>query len=281
MEKQPQLAERIPLEGTINTRDLGGYRAAENRIIRHRRVIRTDNLSHLTPKDIVYCQKVLDAHFDIDLRSKSEIAGQQDKAIPGCQLILCPITDDLNNGTPAHPHEEFIVDRPNVQGIIDYLFTIDPHGDALTAMEKSYRDFIRTPFGIEHYRIFLHVLLQNRNGCVLFHCADGKDRAGVAAALFLSALGVSRADVISDYLATNCYTQKKADAVEQYLRNDAHLKDETVIASVKAIAGVRTNWIEAALNEIDTRFGGMDAYLTGPMALSASDLISLRDNYLI
>ena len=35
---------------------------------------------------------------------------------------------------------------------------------------------------------------------VLFHCAAGKDRTGVVAALLLAVLGVSRGDIVEDYL---------------------------------------------------------------------------------
>ena len=43
----------------------------------------------------------------------------------------------------------------------------------------------------------------------LFHCTAGKDRAGFAAAITLIALGVSKADVINDYMKTNAFTRRK------------------------------------------------------------------------
>ena len=61
-----KLSLRIPLEGTINTRDLGGFETSDKRHIKYKRIIRTDNLSRLTPKDISYFHNVLDARFDVD-----------------------------------------------------------------------------------------------------------------------------------------------------------------------------------------------------------------------
>ena len=38
---------------------------------------------------------------------------------------------------------------------------------------------------------------------MVFHCAAGKDRTGLVAALLLAALGVSEADILDDYELTN------------------------------------------------------------------------------
>ena len=43
----------------------------------------------------------------------------------------------------------------------------------------------------------------------VFHCLWGKDRTGVAAALLLSALGVSQADVVDDYMLTEQYRSQQ------------------------------------------------------------------------
>ena len=51
------------------------------------------------------------------------------------------------------------------------------------------------------YRKML-VLLTESKTPLLFHCAAGKDRTGVAAALILSLLGVSDQDIVKDYLLT-------------------------------------------------------------------------------
>jgi protein-tyrosine phosphatase len=275
-----KLSLRIPLEGTINTRDLGGFETSDKRHIKYKRIIRTDNLSRLTPKDISYFHNVLDARFDVDFRSHSEICGKNDKEIPNCQYIYCPITDDLNSGKRQHPHEEFIVDSPNISGLINYIFTISHDGDVTSSMEQSYRDFVGLPYGIEHYRIFMNVLLKNKEGSVLFHCADGKDRAGIGCALFLSALGVDKETILKDYLKTNVYTKEKADRRAKYLREDCHMTNEKVINSVYMLAGVRENWIKAAFDEINTKFQGIDNYLHNQLELSDSDLKDLKSNYL-
>ena len=47
------------------------------------------------------------------------------------------------------------------------------------------------------------VLLNHEDGAVLFHCTGGKDRAGTAAVLLLSALGADREVILRDFALTN------------------------------------------------------------------------------
>ena len=58
------------------------------------------------------------------------------------------------------------------------------------------------PFGNPAYRALFGAIRAGQTP-ILFHCTAGKDRTGVAAALILKALGVSREDIVEDYLLTN------------------------------------------------------------------------------
>jgi len=78
---------------------------------------------------------------------------------------------------------------------------------------------------------------------IYFHCTYGRDRTGVVAAVVLRALGVSRADVMQDYL----------------------ISQQTV--------GAYPASLEAVLDEIDRR--GIDAYLAAS-GVSAEQLEVLR-----
>jgi hypothetical protein len=53
----------------------------------------------------------------------------------------------------------------------------------------------------------LEILADPNAGPVVFHCAAGKDRTGVLAALVLSAAGVEPADIVADYVATAAHLE--------------------------------------------------------------------------
>lgn len=273
-----KLGERYPLEGTLNTRDLGGYKTIDGHHVKWHRLIRTDALTRITPNDISFLKNELGARYDVDLRGENERKNQPEIKIPDCTYVILPVQDDLNKSLPMHPHEPFIIGRPDVQGTVDFLFRVNPDGDVTKAFEKNYETFL-APYGQRAYARFMRLCLLNKEGSVLFHCSDGKDRAGVGAALLLSALGVDRETIYQDYLKTNEYTLKKAQEREKYLREECHIENETVIRSIVTIAGVRRNWLEAVFRLIDNE-GGIEKYLNDHLDFSKEDIEELKKNYL-
>ena len=61
----------VELEGTHNTRDLGGYETIEGKIVKHGMLFRSDKLKNLTPSD---CEKLSNLGIEriIDFRSNEE-----------------------------------------------------------------------------------------------------------------------------------------------------------------------------------------------------------------
>jgi protein-tyrosine phosphatase len=113
------------------------------------------------------------------------------------------------------------------------------------------------------YRRFFSILAEAENGPILFHCSAGKDRTGVASALLLHALGVDRETVIDDYLLSGEYIKGK---YRDWLAGAPHLEP---------LMTVRPGYIAAALDEIETRFGGMDRYLREELGVRPEQLRSL------
>ena len=56
---------------------------------------------------------------------------------------------------------------------------------------------------LEDWRMFFKLLADREVYPLLFHCSAGRDRTGVAAAMLLELLGVSRERIVSDFLASN------------------------------------------------------------------------------
>lgn len=278
MENQ-ELGKRIPLEGTINTRDLGGYETRDGHTIKYKRIIRTDYLGHLSDEDVRFITENLQARYEVDMRGFDEIKRNPNREVPGLTLLHMPIQEDLNKGYDLNPHTHYEIEDKAIRGTVDYIFRMDFNGDLTYAFERVYRDFLK-PFGCHHYEEFLRLCIKNKEGSILFHCADGKDRSGLAAALLLTCLGVDRETVIQDYLKTNENTKKKAEYRENYLRNTCHIEDDTVINSIKMIAGVRRNWLEAAFDEMEKQSGSVENFIHEKLHLSDEDLQALRDNYL-
>jgi len=109
---------------------------------------------------------------------------------------------------------------------------------------------------------------------LLFHCAAGKDRTGVAAAILLSLLGVHEADIYEDYLATNA----AFDAiVERFLENPALAVVRDVDPDIwRPMLLADEAYLAAAFASIKTHAGGVESYARRFLGLSAGDIGEIR-----
>lgn len=108
---------------------------------------------------------------------------------------------------------------------------------------------------------------------VLVHCTAGKDRTGVAVALLLDAVGVSRTSIIDDYVATGA---NLAGAWSDRMFSMIRQMGFTVTPAVeKVVAGTSADAMADALARVDEA-GGSAAYLVAN-GLSEDALAGLRE----
>jgi protein-tyrosine phosphatase len=122
------------------------------------------------------------------------------------------------------------------------------------------------PTGAERYRAMLdHGIgrigrimsaLAEAERAVLFHCFGGRDRTGMVAAILLSLVGVPRAEIVRDYVLTD---ERMAPLYDEWRR--AEMDDQRRARFDQAI-GEGAEPIEAALDHIAERYGGVDPYLS-------------------
>jgi protein-tyrosine phosphatase len=138
--------------------------------------------------------------------------------------------------------------------------------DALDAMQTTYRDFVKSD-SHRFAELFDHMLTKPEP--LLFHCTAGKDRTGLAAALILSALGVSEKDIWQDYLLTN----------QLYKRNSAGASNLSPDV-LKIVWEVQASFLQSSLDVIQQDHGSMHNYLSQQLKLSPAALHKLRATYL-
>jgi protein tyrosine/serine phosphatase len=121
----------------------------------------------------------------------------------------------------------------------------------------------RAPFEPRHaelFRRYFHALAEGA-GPVVVHCAAGKDRTGLICALTHHIAGVSREDMIADYLLTNDESRlaRKIGFLGPWIE-----KQVGITASPEALrvaVSVNTDYLETAFAAIEERHGSIDAYL--------------------
>jgi protein-tyrosine phosphatase len=166
----------IGLEAVHNFRDLGGYPTAGGRSTKWRTLFRSDGLYRLRGADDMSRVMQLGLKSVIDLRTERE---QREQGI-------FP-TDDIE----VTFHHLSIVD-------VTWSDTETPEfDDEVEFLVWGYRDMLE--IGSSRFADAMHVLAQTDSLPAVFHCAAGKDRTGVLAALLLSSLGVNDAHICADY----------------------------------------------------------------------------------
>jgi protein-tyrosine phosphatase len=123
-------------------------------------------------------------------------------------------------------------------------------------MEDLYRNVVRL-HSAHMAAFFGHVLASD--DALVFHCTAGKDRTGIAAALLLSALGVSDEQVMQDFLLSNRVFRPPPPPA---------LADAIPPAARQALWSVRPSYLRAALLVINSEHGGMAGYLREGLGLT-------------
>ena len=243
---------RVPLKGAVNFRDLGGYRTTDGRMTRWGRVFRSDGLHTLTAEDReTFNQLGLRVLYDLRLDNE-RIAHPNllpaDADLRSVGLVISGGTE-ADGGLPAL--ERLVQGEHFVLG--------------------TYRDMLREAAPV--FGALLTGLTEPGGLPAVFHCVFGKDRTGLAAALLLTALGVSLEDVLDDYELTGRY-QTKEDVADALARLEgAGLAPETAAALFGS-----PRWImETALSEIEESHGSITGFLLGPAQMSRRTLTTLHE----
>jgi protein-tyrosine phosphatase len=95
---------------------------------------------------------------------------------------------------------------------------------------------------------------------MLVHCTAGKDRTGVAIAILLALLGVTREAILADYAKSVVLGGNLAvvGSVNQtFLKNFGFAPSEAVMAM---LLGTDNDFVLAALRTVESRWGSVAAY---------------------
>jgi protein-tyrosine phosphatase len=165
---------RIRLEAVFNFRDLGGYKTDDGRIVRWRQLFRADGLYRMTAADAETVRELGIASV-LDLRTEEEIGTRG----------RFPV-----DKVPVEYHH-----LPFIDIVPDPDFYPTPVPPSF--MAEHYHDIIHG--GSDHVVGALRILSRPEAYPAVFHCAAGKDRTGILAALVLSLLGVPDEQIAEDY----------------------------------------------------------------------------------
>lgn len=260
----------IPFEGLHNTRDLGGLPASDGRRVKPALLLRSGALHKATENDLARLLADYRLEGVVDFRTELERDKEPDprEFMEGVVFYDFPA---LSGETIGITHGASLAqDVKTLEAV-----SAQPH----EIVRKMYPQILLGDAGREAYRGLLNVLLESNGGAVLWHCSEGKDRAGLGAVIVERALGVSEADVRADYLATNLFARNRAEgALDALAAKLPALRG--LDADMDSFFYAYADYYDAAMVAVTDAFGTFDAYLAEALDFGPEKQTALREKYL-
>jgi protein-tyrosine phosphatase len=126
----------------------------------------------------------------------------------------------------------------------------------------------------EVYRQFFADLLalDPAKGAVLWHCTQGKDRAGCASAMLLAALGAEHDLIMADFTLSKHYYDPQISRIET--------TTEAQQTAISTLISANPTIFESSLDKVEARYGSLVGYLTECIGVTTEMMETLRERYL-
>jgi protein-tyrosine phosphatase len=215
-------------------RDLGGLPLAGGGVTASGVLLRSDNLQGLTSGDVAALES-LGVTQIVDLRTAGEVELEGPGPLVGrIDIRHRSLYPERGARTDVAVEDIMIGDAPIVDIYLDYL---NHRPDSFVGALED---------------------IAAGSGATLVHCAAGKDRTGMVCALALETVGVERAAIVADYVATAeriSLIMARLRASSTYAPDLDDEPDET--------HAPRAETLEAVLDALDSRYGSPLAWLEG------------------
>ena len=264
---EPSLEEQqIGLTSVHNARQLGGYHIGDKRI-KDGLLLRTARLSALSGEDSTLLTDKYRVQHIFDFRGKEEALSAPDIIPAGATYQSLSLSFDKEG---KHRRANFGKDEELVKMLLE-----NANHPAIQAMCTNIYDMVFfDKASQEVYRAFFAglVALQPEKGAVLWHCTQGKDRAGCASAMLLAALGADRDLIMADFTLSKSYYAPHVARIET--------KSEAQKNAINTLIGANPEVFEKTLDKIDAEYGSLRNYLTECIGVTPRMMETLREKFL-
>lgn len=261
--------KRLPLKKLFNTRDLGGFATEDGRKIKKGKLIRSGKLSKIPPQTVEELKK-LGVTTVVDLRIFTEIEQAPDVLWEGVKYVHQPL---LCTATPGITRDKSM----RITMMKEARRIKSEFGTADNYMAATYRSVLFSEEPKRHLTLVLREIIQNE-GCILWHCSGGKDRAGIVAMLVESLLGVSEEDIIADFMASARFQRAKFfwNRVAIYTI-PATLRFKRILLVMMA---AKPRFLMDSVNEIKEKYGSVVNYCKQELGVTDEDIALMKAKYL-
>lgn len=260
---------RLKLKKLNNTRDLGGLPTKDGKTVKYNRLIRSGRLYDL-PEGTVNYLKRTGLTTVIDLRIDQEQAEHPDTVIDGAVYYWLPL---LCTATPGITREKTMKKTM----VTESKRIKSEFGSVDNYMIDMYKKILYNGQSRDTLKKFFRLVVESE-GCVLWHCSGGKDRAGICAMLIESLLGVSDEVIVLDYVSSQRFQRRK------YTWSKLGLWIAPVSRQFRkilfAMMNAKKKYILALMEDVEYRYGSITEYCKKELDITEEDIALLKAKYL-
>ena len=252
----------LHLDGTANTRDLGGLPTTDGGTTAFRRVLRSDNLQTLSPADVRTLVEEVGLTEVVDLRTTAEILMEGRGPLRDVDTVthrhftLLPERGRRTDVFAAEEEDaELLAQLPGdwAESLLPRQVAEGDEGEPPAV--RSYLGYLAD--GTDNVLAALRSLATGGPGAAVVHCAAGKDRTGMISAFALAVAGVEPAAIVADY----AQTAEVIEAVVARLAATPTYAEDMTTRGV-AVHTPRAETMQRVLEILDQRWGGPVGWLT-------------------
>jgi protein tyrosine/serine phosphatase len=250
----------VRLDGTANTRDLGGLPTTDGGLTVPGRILRSDNLQTLSPDDVRRLVDELGVRQVVDLRTTAEILLEGRgplRDVPEVAHRHFTLLPERGHHTDVFAVEE--EDRSDLDLPAGWMESLLPrqvaeHDEGESPAVRSYLGYLGQRG--DNVVAALRALAHAGPGASVVNCAAGKDRTGVVCALSLAVAGVPHEEIVADYAMT-------ADVIEGVVARLAASPTyaEDMVSREIGVHTPRADTMDRVLTLLQERHGGPVGWL--------------------
>lgn len=246
----------LQIDGIVNIRELGGIKTEDGKKVRCGVLFRSAHLHDISIEGRKLLFKEYQLKHVVDFRDVSECIKKPDLVIPMAKYYCFPVLTNLFGQEETKETKRAFWDK-----------------NPRLLFQEIYASMATDEQALEAYRSFFKVLLEANGEAVLWHCTQGKDRTGIAAALLLTVLGASKETIIEEYMLTNKAMQK------EYVQMKESGMSEERLSFMSEILFVNKENIEQYYDMIEKEYDNLYTYIIRQL-INEEEAVMLRKAYL-
>ncbi|ANF51588.1 protein tyrosine phosphatase [Chryseobacterium glaciei] len=240
----------IKIKKVNNFRTVGNIKNSDGKTLKEGKFYRSGDLHKLKSSSFKELEKLGITEI-IDLRNSKEISQKPDHLPENMSYKNYSAFED--QGDQLSQAKKLVL-KGKVNG-----------SDANKRMLDFYKDYVtENPEIIK--KIITEILESDQP--ILYHCTAGKDRTGITTALILTILKFDKETIYNDYLLSNNF-RKKLILKRLNLANNLHfIYPKMDLKVLEKLSWIESNYLNAAFDEIDKKYGSMDFYIQNVLQIS-------------